>query len=564
MPELPTPSLSEVQPVQAAQEVVTPREQGAQSAPRHTKRMIFIAGAAIVGASAIGGLAYASWAGYLPNPFGERPSAQNFIASLEALNSAETATSIHLVLEAKENDVNPLDFSLFQSKQSNETSSRFSPLIFAEMLPSDLDINLTVDTSFSKTNTSANEETHIIGTYTGNNISANLDVTTRTVNDVTYIKPDAIPLPIPLFDMNALKGIWINTSDKNDNRAVFEDASEDLEETALEKEDAHTLSEVFAIIKQGMNDGAIIFSVPERVTVNNERVWKVNAVIDGEKLRESVLAVGNARETLFPETTDFTLVNDDFLTATKKERAKDIYRELFSRTNVSALLNDDSSPVSLSFSTRIAPKLEDDLFKDRQITLETTVNFSHLNETVTVEAPENAHSLQEAAALLMGKSADSVILDAQRSTITDLRTALDAYNSANNAYPETLNELLGTASFTGETVVNIPNDAFTEKPYTYTKTETGYTLTYEMREDDEDDFSFFDTTVAGINTATEIFFSEEGAKITDNDNDGLSEYEEVTTYGTFDWNTDSDSDGYDDKTEIDGGYNPNGEGPLSL
>lgn len=44
---------------------------------------------------------------------------------------------------------------------------------------------------------------------------------------------------------------------------------------------------------------------------------------------------------------------------------------------------------------------------------------------------------------------------------------------------------------------------------------------------------------------------------TDTDGDGLSDYDEVNTYGTSPYLEDSDSDGFNDKQEIDAGHDPN-------
>lgn len=45
--------------------------------------------------------------------------------------------------------------------------------------------------------------------------------------------------------------------------------------------------------------------------------------------------------------------------------------------------------------------------------------------------------------------------------------------------------------------------------------------------------------------------------VTDTDGDGLSDYQEMYVYGTSIYLADTDSDGYLDKEEIDGGYDPN-------
>lgn len=49
----------------------------------------------------------------------------------------------------------------------------------------------------------------------------------------------------------------------------------------------------------------------------------------------------------------------------------------------------------------------------------------------------------------------------------------------------------------------------------------------------------------------------------DSDGDMLYDYEEAIVYGTNYLNKDSDEDGYSDKEEIDGGFNPRGEGILA-
>ncbi|MDG1950147.1 MAG: hypothetical protein P8J32_05045 [bacterium] len=48
----------------------------------------------------------------------------------------------------------------------------------------------------------------------------------------------------------------------------------------------------------------------------------------------------------------------------------------------------------------------------------------------------------------------------------------------------------------------------------------------------------------------------------DTDGDGLFDHEEVMTWETNPLNPDTDGDGYDDGSEVDAGYNPNGEGEL--
>ncbi|MCX6798206.1 MAG: hypothetical protein NTX66_03290 [Candidatus Falkowbacteria bacterium] len=65
----------------------------------------------------------------------------------------------------------------------------------------------------------------------------------------------------------------------------------------------------------------------------------------------------------------------------------------------------------------------------------------------------------------------------------------------------------------------------------------------------------------GLTDAEEIQLGT-NPNLTDTDNDGLTDYEEVKTYKTNPLNPDSDGDGFTDGVEVHGGYNPNGSGKL--
>ncbi|NBX49138.1 hypothetical protein EBT25_04180 [bacterium] len=571
MPELPSPLLPEMSAEQNAPSTPIPQPTSPPpSKPSHgKKRIIFIAGATIVGIGAIAGLGYTAWAGYLPNPLMKRPTAEQMFAALQSINSAKTTVNLNVAIEPRAEDVEPLDFSLFLDKEMDDES--LNPLTL-QMLPSDLRLDLSITSSFAEQQEGANEETRIQGTYTGNNISANIDLTTRTVEGITYIKPDAIPLPIPILDLSALEGKWIDLENESEEREeVFTYTDPffmEIEESEEEKEDEKEKSpdpreEIFTLLEQGVKNGAIIFSVPERVTYQDERAWHTTAVINGEKLRETVIAIGDDREGLFPETEEYMVFTDEFIEASTKERARDIYRELFKRLNLSATMRDDGTPLMIALSTRLAPKLPGDLLKDRQITLETEIHFESINIPVNVSAPTDAMTTEEAINLLVGMDMETANQDTQLETVSDIQSALDLYYGERGEYPESLNDLIGLED-EYKKVNTIPNDIFTEKPYPYSRTENGYTLLFEVKKGEEDDtFSFYGKVAKGTNTATELFLSEEGAKKTDEDEDGLSAYDEAVLYRSSDLSTDSDYDGFDDKAEVEAGYNPAGEGALA-
>lgn len=66
-----------------------------------------------------------------------------------------------------------------------------------------------------------------------------------------------------------------------------------------------------------------------------------------------------------------------------------------------------------------------------------------------------------------------------------------------------------------------------------------------------------------IPTKEEVETNAEIHKQTDSDLDGLSNYDEVVTYETNPNEKDTDGDGFNDKAEIDNGFNPRGEGLLT-
>lgn len=72
-----------------------------------------------------------------------------------------------------------------------------------------------------------------------------------------------------------------------------------------------------------------------------------------------------------------------------------------------------------------------------------------------------------------------------------------------------------------------------------------------------------DTDGDGLSDQEEALFGTDINSV-DTDGDGLSDYEEVKTYLTNPLNADTDGDTYPDGSEVEKGYNPNGEGKLEV
>lgn len=72
-----------------------------------------------------------------------------------------------------------------------------------------------------------------------------------------------------------------------------------------------------------------------------------------------------------------------------------------------------------------------------------------------------------------------------------------------------------------------------------------------------------DTDGDGLTDEEEEGFGTDPTMI-DTDADGLTDYEEIIEYETDPKNPDTDGDGYTDGVEVEGGYNPSGEGKINL
>ena len=68
----------------------------------------------------------------------------------------------------------------------------------------------------------------------------------------------------------------------------------------------------------------------------------------------------------------------------------------------------------------------------------------------------------------------------------------------------------------------------------------------------------------GVNSTTTLSMDAEHFSTIDSDNDGLSDGDEFSVYGTDRFNSDTDGDSYLDGDEVKGGYNPNGSGKLLI
>ncbi len=568
MDNLPTPHIPNNDP-QSTNQYPNPIP---SSRPSRTKLFVLIGVAVII--ATITAIGYALWSEVIPNPFVQQPTAADITQAFLSLDSATITSNIKLEVVPREESVEPLDLSeysaadeaspciagditcedeLSEATATTEAPSRSPLSTILTLLPSDLKLDLALTSTFAKeSENTADAETTVVGTYTSNNITANVDIAFRQVDGKSYVQPNKVPLPIPLFDLQSLSGSWIALQDEGeDETKVFKkiDTEGKGGKDAIE---ASFHKELQTLFSQALDNGALAYSTAERVSYNNNKVWKVTLVVDAKKFQEAFLEIGDHRDEYFGNANVFTIFDDENVASIKEEKTVKNLQAVAERSVMALYVNKEYIPVAFTFAAKIAPELDAESLSDKQINISLTMEFSNINQPITLTAPADTMNLREAGAKIMGRNEAEQKLDQQRSIINDLRRVLKAYHDENNTYPPTLETLIDFRTDTFE-VINIPIDQFTGKSFVYNLRDIigDYELIYTI-EADEDHLR---NMIVGTNTATSIAVSKEYETNLDRDEDGLSAYSEAVA-GTSDRKIDTDGDGYSDKEELEGGFDP--------
>jgi hypothetical protein len=566
---------------------------------------------------ALGGVVFASMKGYISLPFAlpfinvKAPTAESIASSIADIKSTKISVGLGIIAEPLEEGVTPLP-----SKDEEEESASGAIGIDSLMssLPSDVSLYLKLTSLYDSSDAKSQGEGDLSGTYSSGGLTAEFDGAWRTVNGKTFVKIGK--LPIPLIDTAPVAGQWIDmagglrlsslmgsgTGSRSADTTVFAEA----EDEAQSEPKKSTVREARLILLEAVKREAFVVSGYEKAKSEDGRpVWRLSMTLDSSKLREAIKSAYSARQYELPDIEEFTMLSDesveDIDDAESRKRFDDLMRNATMSLDIDMRTGEPvtwAMNMPVAFAEEDAPKL-----KGKQIRVTLLVDLIDINKDFTVEEPTGALSMSRAMGLMSGISEEDMKLSDQALIISDLRQALGEYESKNGKYPDELDDLvgfefdpyeglsfsLGDGESTKKKVVNIPLDIYTGQPFTYSVTDDGYELEYEMREIEESDMGYADNYVEGTNTADAETFSVEGYPASsaasfsftetadsdgdfldddeeaelgtdplkaDTDGDGLDDWMEVRFEDTDPLKADTDGDGFSDKQEVDGGYDP--------
>lgn len=477
----------------------------------------------------------------------------------------------------------------------------------------------------SNGNPDADSELGIIGEYSSMGTTYSVDVQTRQVNDKIYYQINKFPMISFLFmadpTMDKMIGNWV-VEDKDSGNLELMDLMTFgyMDDYGLsEEKDKQTFRQVFDVLKLAGSHELIKIKRSEgEETIDGFRTEKYELALDRTNIKEWY---AEATKVLKEKYSDplFTYKEEnsekfddpDFITT---------FDYLKENSTINLWLDVNSnSPRKMSYQLIYVPGDESEA-SDNQINIKFDLQLSDINQNIKIEEPKDAISMDELEREAEGITEDEQKIKKQYQRVEDLQNTLIGYAVLFDDFPESWEDLKDTSDEeidaaqakgnvnTNKTYFNIDyqadslrnslnnlntTDFFTEKDYGYKKIEDNFEITYQIpldkvSEENKSEYPY-NKFVDGKNTADKTHVSlekkEEGGTSTpdldleaileegetvgkddesleDPDGDGLPNFMEEI-YQTDPNKKDTDQDGFDDNTEIENGFNPNGPGLLT-
>lgn len=536
-----------------------------------------------------GAAAYAAMQGWIALPYNlfapKPPTMQEIEKAILGITSGTMTLSMDYTAQAKTDGtvIIPKFPEITKVSSTEMTTTETSELALSlkeaatdkySQMFMDAKLGLTAQASF-KSGEEKDTQGNLKFTYQNSGMSLTFDSDYVYKEESFYLKLNAFPLPI--LDFSTLTGKWIHLTKKSADPSILYGMGNDDEVTIWESTATSTENESvtstdnlaqpaidsqkeFTLIRdQLISKQALAIQSSQLITdTKGRRVWHLTLRLDPEKTIEALNVAFDQR----PAQEKYAILTDDFKTQIQNPEFKTWLATAMSA--VTSEIDLDSKtfvPLQQVFHLRYATEASQKLATPKEFLVNISYQLDRVNQPITVEVPTDTIEPKKALQLLMGRTDDDVKFANQTSLITELRSALGYYKQEHQQYPDSLNQLIGLNSpydFMPERVVKIPNDLYTNQPFVYAVSadKKDFTLKYQLKFTDGPESEYLkDTYINGENTADVYSLSQEIDRTKDSDSDGLTDAEE-RIHKTSIYRADTDGDGFTDKQEIDGGYDP--------
>lgn len=454
------------------------------------------------------------------------------------------------------------------------------------MIPA-FDIRLNVQGASQKTDSGVNGTAGFTANASFGDFNASLEAEMRQLKDIFYVRATKLP---SFFGLDAIKGKWIKITPQdlqNYGMQFNYTEAQDLQKE-MDKNKQRIVEELKLAIQVADRDHAIkVLGKPVREAVASTTAYRYDLELDRANLatfyKDYAAALSEKYGTSSPLEFD-----QSFYNSLNSQDAITAFEYFNKNGHISVWADANGIPVKYAFSFRVVPNTPARSgAAGNQVNIDLSVTLTNINKPVTIEAPAQSLTADDAYMTLTGKTKEEITLEKQASNISKIRFALSEYKYTTGKYPTSLDNLTQSPKDLASTtrcngniqcmrstssqpfLATIPTDVYTNQPYEYTQTKNGtsFTLTYTVHLPtyvkgmnthtivlyDYSDYRhprMYLAYVEGKNTADPKVTSEEAAKAkTDSDGDKLSDTLE-TYIGTNPQKKDSNGNGTSDYDEF--------------
>lgn len=585
--------------------------------PQKSHKRLFIFVGIFLGLAVILGGGYFAWQrGYISLPF-LTPKIDEVIAAsidkLKALDQYSYGASLKFLAEDRDSEIVPIAIS---------SDNNFSKYLEGN-IKNEIDQLMNIEGVYkSRGNGKGDIELRYYGHSNYTDLETPFEINLKVIDDEIYMKINDV-----IKGLASISEDWMKIAVNSDIESFFGPNTlfpgQILEQ--MGQESRQLTDQISDIVSQAGRCGLISIKNGPKETINGFQTQEVTLNLDLTRFKKCYKEVTDMLDTKYGDKAVYKFDQEVYQKFDEPDNIE-IMRYISENLDIHFWYDIDSGiPIKLYVGIVLVPPQEILQETNKQITIELTSQLTAVNEEVTIEKPTNFIDLEDLERGLMGINEEEQEVHDQSDRVTDLRDNLLCYNKLFEHYPANWDELKNVKvedidaaieegksknttnipsynpnEFSGEQLKKVvgeivTTDYFTGEDYPYKVTDDGYEFTYQIplnekvteKNKTEMPFSFY---VDGINTTNKDHISveeymkneagldwdEDGLTnveeeelgtndaMIDTDDDGLSDFEEVKIYNTDPLKEDTDGDIYNDKIEVEGGYNPNGPGKLNM